>query len=703
MVGDSRFPGRQGRLLFAYLAVEEGRPVPRDELAEALWGEKPPATWEKALTVLVSKLRVLLTELGIDGSGALTSAFGCYRLELPEGSWIDVVAAARAAEEAETALAADELARATRTAALAASLVRQPFLPGDDGAWVEERRRELSQIRLHALSVQADACLRSGEAQEAAKWAAEVVELEPFREVGYRRLMEAHIAGGDRAEALRVYEHCRRLLADELGTYPSPETEAVYRSLLATPQQPDAQAMDEGCTAGDPGSATPPPPGDADAASVRRWRRTLLVSVAIAAILMVLSAVLAKGVVFGRASAAPATITIDGVWTGADRTAFERVIAAFNRVHPEIKVKYRSFGANITRRIAKAVADGRPPDMADLPQPGFVRALARDGRLQPIKYAKAAVARNFAPAWRRLGMYDGRLYALVFKAANKSLLWYNGAAFKNAHASAPRTWSQLLADAKLLDASGVPAYSIGGAAGWPLTDLFENIYLRLYGPAKYAALSAHTIKWTDASVRRALRVMAEVIGDRPSLAGGLARSARRDFGGSVQYAFSKPPKAAMVFEGDFVARQILSLPPARRASGVNAVPFPTINPKVDSSAVEIGGDLMVTFRDTPPVEAFVKFLATAAAAEAWAKLGGFGTGNLNVPASAYPDAITRATELPLETAQSVVFDMSDEQPPSFGSTVDRGEWKIFQEFLMDPAHVDRTAHELEAAAAAAHQ
>src|SRR6266540_1897074 len=62
VVDEQRFPGRQGRLVFAYLLSEQGRPVPRGELAEALWGDEPPATWEKALSVLVSKLRALLTE-----------------------------------------------------------------------------------------------------------------------------------------------------------------------------------------------------------------------------------------------------------------------------------------------------------------------------------------------------------------------------------------------------------------------------------------------------------------------------------------------------------------------------------------------------------------------------------------------------------------------------------------------------------------
>jgi len=237
-VTDARLPGRQGRLLFAYLAVERGRPVPRDELAAALWEEAPPATWDKALTVLVSKLRSLLTEAGLDGPRALTAAFGCYRLELPEGTWIDAVAAADAADEAERALAAGDPAAAKPAALLAESLTRRAFLPGDNGEWVEDKRRELADIRSRAVTALAEACLRTGAGGEAAGWAQQAIELEPFRETGYRLLMEAHAADGNRAEALRVYERCRRLFADELGAYPSPETESVYWRLLQAPPAP---------------------------------------------------------------------------------------------------------------------------------------------------------------------------------------------------------------------------------------------------------------------------------------------------------------------------------------------------------------------------------------------------------------------------------------------------------------------------------
>ncbi len=60
----------------------------------------------------------------------------------------------------------------------------------------------------------------------------ELVRLEPYRESGYRILMEALDSEGNSAEALRVYETLRVRLRDELGVTPSEQTQALHRRLL---------------------------------------------------------------------------------------------------------------------------------------------------------------------------------------------------------------------------------------------------------------------------------------------------------------------------------------------------------------------------------------------------------------------------------------------------------------------------------------
>src|SRR6187397_2473947 len=160
---EQRFPGRQGRILFAYLAVQHGRSVPRDELAELLWGDDLPATWEKALRVLTTKLRALLEECGIDGSSTLRSAFGCYQLTLPGDAWIDVDAAATAVERGEAALVTQDLETARAQASAAVELARRMFLPGENGRWVEDQRRDLRDVLVRALECLRDAAFAEEE------------------------------------------------------------------------------------------------------------------------------------------------------------------------------------------------------------------------------------------------------------------------------------------------------------------------------------------------------------------------------------------------------------------------------------------------------------------------------------------------------------------------------------------------------------
>ncbi len=396
-------------------------------------------------------------------------------------------------------------------------------------------------------------------------------------------------------------------------------------------------------------------------------------------------------------------VKVWGIWTAEEQKAFEKVIAGFNKQYPNVTVNYSSKGNDIPTVLSTAIAGGNPPDVADVAQPGLVSQLVQQGHLKPITYAQGVISQNFTPAFARLGKVNGKLYALLYKASNKSTLWYNVPVLKQAGVSAPKTWSQLTSAASTIKASGTPAYSICGANGWTLTDLFENIYLRTWGPAKYNELSDHMLKWTDSSVTKALQYMAQIVGDSSNLYGGTSGALQTDFPTCVDYVYSTPPKAAMVLEADFVANEILQATKAKPKTDFNVVPFPAITPGANASAIETSGDEIITFRDTPAIEAFVKYLATPEAAEIWAKLGGFGTGNLHVPASVYPDPITRATEAPISQAKAAVFDMSDQQPASFGSTTGQGEWGIFQKFLQHPTDISGIQQQLESAATKAYK
>ncbi len=394
-------------------------------------------------------------------------------------------------------------------------------------------------------------------------------------------------------------------------------------------------------------------------------------------------------------------VSIIGVWTGDEQKSFQAVLAGFKAKYPNISVKYTSAGDNVPTVLGTAVAGGNPPDLAAIAQPGVVAQFEAKGALKPIEFARSDIESNFPADFVKLGTIDDKLYSFVFKGANKSTVWYNVAAFKNAGITPPKDWDGFLQNAKTLKASGVRAYSIGGADGWTLTDLFENIYLRQAGPDKYDQLADHEIKWTDASVKQALTTMAQVLGDSANLVGGTTGALQTDFPSSVENVFQTTPKGAQVIEGDFVPGVVSSKTSLKPKTGYDVYPFPSVgNTGTD---VVGGGDSIAMFKDTPAARALVRYLASADAAKLWVERGGFSSPNKNVPASAYPDPITRETATAIASADAFRFDMSDLAPASFGGTAGQGEWKILQDFLANPSDVDGTARKLEAAAAKAYR
>jgi len=192
-----------------------------------VWPDDPPRAVESALSALLSKLRKLLGPGRLEGRHEL-------RLVLPDHAWIDTEIAAAAIHRAESAIGSFDWPDAWVAARIAQHIALRPFLAGDSTPWIEERRRSLEGIHLRALEFAAQASLEIGatEIATAERTARTLVRLAPFRESGYRYLMQALDARHNRAEALQVYEHLRCLLRDELGISPSPATQVLHRHLL---------------------------------------------------------------------------------------------------------------------------------------------------------------------------------------------------------------------------------------------------------------------------------------------------------------------------------------------------------------------------------------------------------------------------------------------------------------------------------------
>ena len=221
-------PGRQGRLLFAYLVLQRGRPVRRDELIDALWSEDgPPPSGDALLAPPLSRLRKALGPGRLEGRGELT-------LALPPDAWVDWEVVHDEVARTRELLQTGAWAGALAAASAALTIADRGLLPGLEATWIDERRRELGELRLEALEAVAAAGMRLGGADlaTAEQAARAAVEAAPFRESARAALIEVLAATGNTAEALRAYEDVRVLLREELGTSPGPGLVALHTRLL---------------------------------------------------------------------------------------------------------------------------------------------------------------------------------------------------------------------------------------------------------------------------------------------------------------------------------------------------------------------------------------------------------------------------------------------------------------------------------------
>jgi DNA-binding SARP family transcriptional activator/TolB-like protein/cytochrome c-type biogenesis protein CcmH/NrfG len=214
-------PTRKDRQLLAYLATQDGGPVPRERLANLLWADRAEEQSRASLRQSLAALRRAFRAVGLD---VLTSDHTEARLDRSHLS-TDVVTFAAGC------------AGSVPSAALA-GLYRGPFLEGLETStpeferWVTQERQRFSAMAEQLVCTASISVLPPGDVEAALRLGRRLLAQDPSLEPIYRATMRICGLRGDRVNALKAYATCRDALREELGVEPDHETEKLYRDIL---------------------------------------------------------------------------------------------------------------------------------------------------------------------------------------------------------------------------------------------------------------------------------------------------------------------------------------------------------------------------------------------------------------------------------------------------------------------------------------
>jgi alpha-glucoside transport system substrate-binding protein len=408
-------------------------------------------------------------------------------------------------------------------------------------------------------------------------------------------------------------------------------------------------------------------------------KRRFLVLGVLAAVAAIVAATLTPGGSAKPNAKRAGSVSILSLWGGSEKSAFLKTTAGFTK-KTGIKVNYET-ARNYEPILRTRVAAGNPPNIAIIPSPAILLSFAKQGALKDaasLGLSKGYLAARFNTGLTDLVTYKGKIYGVPAKGNSKSLVWYRPEDFKKYGVKPAKTWAQLVSLTSKIKAKGQTPWAVGAGDGWPLTDWFEDIYIRSAGPDKYQKLFTGKVPFTDASVKKALKYFTDLL-TNDNVAGGLEGALGTKFVDGIGQVFGTKPKAQLYVEGGFVGgiatQQVnTKLKPLKT---IASFPFPTINPKYGSKPVVYGGDYVVAFSDSPEVKNFLKYITSPAAGKVWVSTGAVTSPNKTVPLSAYKSPLVKAEALQIKQSNAIRYDGSDQLPTDFQADWQGGLQKIF--------------------------
>jgi DNA-binding SARP family transcriptional activator/tetratricopeptide (TPR) repeat protein len=220
--------------VLAILAMRANRVISRSELVDAVWGHDPPPSAEGGIYTYIAGLRRII-EPGRSARGqgrVLVSTGAGYVLHLVPGQ-PDAVAFEQHLGRARQLRKGGDPASAVTSLDAALGLWRGVALAGVPGPFAEAERARLGELRSAAVEERADVLLALGRHEEVVPDLTAMVADQPLRERMRGLLMMALYRSGRQAEALRVFQDGKRVLAEELGIDPGLDLTRLHQQIMS--------------------------------------------------------------------------------------------------------------------------------------------------------------------------------------------------------------------------------------------------------------------------------------------------------------------------------------------------------------------------------------------------------------------------------------------------------------------------------------
>jgi len=340
----------------------------------------------------------------------------------------------------------------------------------------------------------------------------------------------------------------------------------------------------------------------------------------------------------------------------------------------KIKIKYIQ-ASSFDTQIRSSVAGNNAPDIALFPQPGLLKDLQKQGKLQPLDDVldMSKLQSSIVPGFLDAATVGGKHYGVPVSMNIKSLVFYNKPAFTAAGYQVPTTIDELIALGDKIRASGKAPWCIGlesgAATGWPGTDWIEELVLKQAGPDVYDKWISHAVKFADPPVKAAFDTYAKIALTKGNVFGGSKSIVSTAFGTAANPMFTKPPGCFLHKQGNFVTQKGFLSEAIRAKIDTNLGVFPFPKGKFDT--VEGGGDVAALFTkgDANVTKVLKELTEDPTFGAPWAGPSdrGFLSPHKDFDVTKYGNEITKSIAKIAYTASGIRFDGSDSMPAKVGA------------------------------------